>query len=121
MCIKVVITILFSLCLSLFGHGDETVCACTGHSICEIEQAVFSLSSFNDDSFETTAAVSGSMSSNLNFSGSDKHKSYKTSVHAHGDSHDVSDPLMNRACRHSRPLSSMGLLRHLILLEKILV
>ena len=107
MCIKVVITVLLSLCFSSMSHSEQG----------------YTFSPSNDDLFEMTASVSVPMSLSSSLSGSDKTKpkSNKTSVHAHTCGYDISDSLMYRACRHSRPLSCMKLLRHLILLEKILI
>lgn len=119
--VKVVILFLLSLCLT--GGRQSGVLATLEHDEIAVQTAtaVCSMTYIHSKTSEVDNIKVNPVSSNLNLSGSVKNKVYKTCFHLHGSGSDVLALSLRRACKHSRAISDMGLLRHLIFLEKILI
>ena len=121
MSIKVVILFLLSLCLT--GSRQSDVLTTFEHDGIAVQTAtsICSMAYIHSRTPEVDNITVNPVSSNLNLSGSVKNKVYKTCLNHHGNGSDVLGLSQRRACKHSRAISDMGLLRHLIFLEKILI
>lgn len=118
---KVVIFLLSLLCLQGMGQSAAMTTDSTAEFTREAAVCSYYVSDNGGCVSEFAAIICNYASSNVSLHESDKHKQCKSQMQLHDLSLCGLYSFAFKSFRHSRPISCMGQLRHLIFLEKIMI